>query len=59
METTTKTQTIPTLVFDAPEPELPVVTDTTAEIVVPQEEKLDETILTPEEQKAIVAEKLG
>jgi len=53
METTTKTQTIPTLVFDAPEPELPVVTDTTAEIVVPQEEKLDETILTPEEQKAI------
>ncbi len=53
METTTKTQTIPTLVFDAPEPELPVVAETTAEIVTPKEEQLDETILTPEEQKAI------
>lgn len=54
MDTTTKTQTIPTLVFDAPEPELPVVADATEEIIVPAEEpKLDETILTPEEQKAV------
>lgn len=56
MDTTTKTQTstIPTLVFDATEPELPVVTEAAAEIVVPKNEpELSETLLTPEEQKAV------
>lgn len=56
METTTKTQsqTIPTLVFDAPEPELPVVVESTGEVMSPvAEAKLDDTILTPEEQKAV------
>lgn len=56
MDTTTKTQTstIPTLVFDATEPELPVVTEAAAEIVVPKNEpELNETLLTPEEQKAV------
>lgn len=56
METTTKTQsqTIPTLVFDAKEPELPVAAEVSGEALVPAEEpKLDETILTPEEQKAV------
>ena len=56
MDTTTKTQTstIPTLVFDVPEPELPVAEEATAEIAVPANEpELNETILTPEEQKAI------
>ena len=54
MDTTTKTQTIPTLVFDAPEPELPVAAEAAAEIVVPENEpELNETLLTPEEQKAV------
>ncbi len=56
METTTKTQsqTIPTLVFDALEPELPVVVESTGEVMSPvAEAKLDDTILTPEEQKAV------
>ena len=50
MDTMTKDQTIPTLVFDVPEPELP-----TASTVAPVKEdpKLNETILTPEERKVV------
>ena len=50
MDTTTKTSTIPTLVFDAPEPELPAVSEEKKEVSEP---KLDETVLTPEEQRAV------
>ena len=50
MDTMTKDQTIPTLVFDVPEPELP-----TASTVAPVKEdpKLNENILTPEERKVV------
>ena len=50
MDTTTKTSTIPTLVFDAPEPELPAVSEEKKEVAEP---KLDETVLTLEEQRAV------
>lgn len=50
MDTMTKDQTIPTLVFDVPEPELP-----TASTVAPVKEdpKLNENILTSEERKVV------
>ena len=50
MDTTTKTSTIPTLVFDAPEPELLAVSEEKKEVAEP---KLDETVLTLEEQRAV------
>lgn len=58
MDTTTQnqSQTIPSLVFDVPEPELPTVSETGAEMTAPAAEpKLDDTILTPEEQQAVDA----
>ena len=50
MDTTTKTSTIPTLVFDAPEPELPAASEEKEKVAEP---KLDETVLTLEEQRAV------
>lgn len=54
MDTTTKTQeqTIPTLVFDTPEPELPVAAST-ADITAEDPNINEQVVLTPEEQKAV------
>ncbi len=53
MNTTTKEQTIPTLVFDVPEPEPPTATTSAQVTPVLEEPQLNETILTEEERKAI------
>ena len=50
MDTMTKDQTIPTLVFDLPEPELPAPT---AVAPVAEDPKLTENVLTPEERKVV------
>ncbi len=52
MDTMTKDQTIPTLVFDLPEPELPAPTASTVAPVA-EDPKLNENILTAEERKVV------
>ena len=53
MDTTTKTQeqTIPTLVFDTPEPELPAAVS--ADVVAEDPKLSEQVVLTPEEQKVV------